>query len=127
MKVEKSSYLRVIHWYTNFSESLMKKIVEKFIAAIIIVSILCKIFGSNRPLPIGWEETGTPDGRKYYQNHITKSTQWDDPRSAVSLGMPKNSQHVVQITGIPHQPPTLRLGIGYIQHPSVQYFTFICV
>ena len=60
MKVEKSSYLRVIHWYTNFSESLMTKIVEKFGAAIIIVSILRKIFGSNRPLPMGWEENGTP-------------------------------------------------------------------
>ena len=27
--------------------------------------------------------------------------------------MPKNSQHIAQITGIPHQPPTLQLGIGY--------------
>ena len=63
MKVEKSSYLRVIHWYTNFSESLMKKIVEKFGAAIIIVSILCKIFGSNRPLPICWEKAHNPEVR----------------------------------------------------------------
>ena len=46
MKVAKSSYLRVIHWYTNFSVSLTKKIVEKFGAAIIIVSILREIFGN---------------------------------------------------------------------------------
>ena len=85
MKVEKSSYLRVIHWYTNFSVSLTKKIVEKFGAAIIIVSILRKIFGSNRPLPIGWEEAHNPEGRNYYQNHITKSTQWEDPRIAKIL------------------------------------------
>ena len=113
MKVEKSSYLRVIHWYTNFSVSLTKKIVEKFGAAIIIVSILRKIFGSNRPLPIGWEEAHNPEGRNYYQNHITKSTQWEDPRSDASLGMHWNSQNCAQIIGIPHQPPTLRLGIGY--------------
>ena len=93
--------------------SLVYQLFRIFDAVIIIVSILQKIFGSNCPLPIYWEENHNPEGRKYYQNHITKSTQRYDPRSSVSQRMPKNSQHVAQITGIPHQPPTLRLGIGY--------------
>ena len=46
MRAEKSSYLRVIQWYTNCSESLMRKIVEKSGAAIIIASILHEIFGN---------------------------------------------------------------------------------
>ena len=46
MKVEKSSYLRAIEWYTNCSEPLMRKIVKKSGAAIIILSILREIFGN---------------------------------------------------------------------------------
>ncbi|CAG9864103.1 unnamed protein product [Phyllotreta striolata] len=30
-------------------------------------------------LPTGWEERRTPNGRPYYVNHITKSTQWVRP------------------------------------------------
>ena len=32
------------------------------------------------PLPPGWEATRTPDGQVYFMNHITKTTQWEDPR-----------------------------------------------
>ena len=45
MKVEKRSYLHAIQWYTNCSESLMREIVEKYGAAIIILSILHEIYG----------------------------------------------------------------------------------
>lgn len=31
-------------------------------------------------LPPGWEETHTSEGQVYYMNHITKTTQWEDPR-----------------------------------------------
>ena len=31
-------------------------------------------------LPVDWEESTAPDGRKYYINHKTKSTTWIDPR-----------------------------------------------
>ena len=46
MKVEKRSYLSAIQWYTNCSDSLMREIVEKCGAAIIILSILREIFGN---------------------------------------------------------------------------------
>ena len=32
------------------------------------------------PLPPGWEMAKTPTGQLYYMNHITKTTQWEDPR-----------------------------------------------
>lgn len=31
-------------------------------------------------LPPGWEQAKTNDGQIYYLNHITKTTQWEDPR-----------------------------------------------
>ena len=80
MKAEKSGYLRIIQWFTNYSTSLIKKTVEKFGGSIIVVSLLREIFGSNPPLPIGWDEGQNPEGQKYYMNHFSKSTQWEDPR-----------------------------------------------
>lgn len=32
------------------------------------------------PLPPHWEAERTPDGQLYFLNHLTKSTQWEDPR-----------------------------------------------
>lgn len=32
------------------------------------------------PLPMGWEKRSTPDGRAYFACHLTKHTQWEDPR-----------------------------------------------
>ena len=46
LKVERSSYCRVIQWYTNCSETLMREIAKKSGGAIIIVSVLREIFGN---------------------------------------------------------------------------------
>ena len=46
MKAEKLSYMHAIQWYTNCSEPLMRKVVKKSGAAIIILSILREIFGN---------------------------------------------------------------------------------
>ena len=99
MKAEKSGYLHTIQTYTNFSTSLIKKTVDKFGGSIIVVSLLREIFGSNRPLPIGWDEAHTPEGQKYYMNHTTKTTQWEDPRINMSYEMQENSQHDAKTTG----------------------------
>lgn len=37
-------------------------------------------------LPEGWEERRTDNGRVYYVNHATKSTQWDRPRQPGVVG-----------------------------------------
>ena len=42
----------------------------------------CDVSGANDlgPLPPGWEPARTPQGVMYFMNHITKTTQWEDPR-----------------------------------------------
>ncbi|CAD7077074.1 unnamed protein product [Hermetia illucens] len=35
-------------------------------------------------LPVGWEQARTPEGQIYYLNHITKTTQWEDPRTQIA-------------------------------------------
>ena len=32
------------------------------------------------PLPPGWEERFTPEGRAYYVSHLSRTTTWVDPR-----------------------------------------------
>ena len=77
MKVKKSSYLRAIKWYTNYSECLIKKIVDKFGAEIIVMSILQEIWGSNRPLLICcyFRISQRSACWSYHMIHTTKSTQ----------------------------------------------------
>jgi hypothetical protein len=38
------------------------------------------------PLPPNWEIRETPEGRRYYVNHSTRSTQWHDPREPLPPG-----------------------------------------
>lgn len=45
-------------------------------------------------LPEGWEERKTPDGRVYYVNHVTRTTQWSRPTQPASA-----SQTVVVTNG----------------------------
>jgi hypothetical protein len=35
----------------------------------------------NPKLPVGWEERYALDGRRYFVDHLTKTTTWTDPRS----------------------------------------------
>ncbi|GJJ77621.1 hypothetical protein EMPS_09980 [Entomortierella parvispora] len=47
-------------------------------------SVIPSASGSS-PLPAGWEKRQALDGRPYYVNHNTKSTSWEDPRTAASM------------------------------------------
>lgn len=38
------------------------------------------------PLPRGWEERYTPEGRPYFVNHNTRTTTWNDPRRPTGAG-----------------------------------------
>jgi hypothetical protein len=38
-----------------------------------------KVAGEVSPLPPGWEEKLTDDGKQYYRNPTTQSTQWERP------------------------------------------------
>lgn len=49
------------------------------------------------PLPAGWEERHTPEGRPYYVDHNTRTTTWVDPRRQTlvrMLGRDGNSLNV---------------------------------
>lgn len=61
---------------------------------------------SEDNLPEGWEERRTDNGRIYYVNHATKSTQWDRPRAATTQAgtkSPQQRQH--NGNNIDRQPP----------------------
>jgi len=40
------------------------------------------------PLPLGWEERRTPEGRPYFVDHHTRTTTWTDPRRASNSAPP---------------------------------------
>ena len=40
------------------------------------------------PLPSGWEQRSTPDGRFYFVDHNTRITTWVDPRRTQPLSVP---------------------------------------
>lgn len=50
----------------------------------------------SEPLPPGWEMAKTQDGQRYYLNHLTQITTWQDPRkgssNALNSRTPPNSQ-----------------------------------
>ncbi|XP_055916309.1 transcriptional coactivator yorkie isoform X2 [Eupeodes corollae] len=52
-------------------------------------------------LPPGWEQAKTNDGQIYYLNHITKTTQWEDPRVPI-----QRQQHLTNRTAIYMQKPS---------------------
>ncbi|KAF9169539.1 hypothetical protein BGX21_000225 [Mortierella sp. AD011] len=60
------------------------------------------------PLPAGWEQRLTPEGRAYYVDHTTRSTTWVDPRRQqyVRMSDPRSSTNQVAV----HQQPVSQLG-----------------
>ncbi|KAF8940668.1 hypothetical protein BGZ47_007669 [Haplosporangium gracile] len=65
------------------------------------------IAGSG-PLPAGWEQRLTPEGRPYYVDHNTRATTWVDPRRQqfVRTTDPRSSTNQVAV----HQQPVSQLG-----------------
>lgn len=53
------------------------------------------------PLPQGWEERQTPDGRPYFVDHSNRTTSWADPRA---------SQAQAVVASIPTTQSALNLG-----------------
>ncbi|KAI1315520.1 hypothetical protein EDD11_000701 [Mortierella claussenii] len=71
------------------------------------VSLNSTTAGSG-PLPAGWEQRLTPEGRPYYVDHNTRSTTWVDPRRQqyVRMSDPRSSTNQVAV----HQQPVSQLG-----------------
>ena len=57
------------------------------------------------PLPPGWEPARTPQGQMYFMNHITKTTQWEDPRHQIRQQQLKEEQ-LHQLTNGRNVPQT---------------------
>ena len=45
------------------------------------------------PLPTGWEQRFTPEGRPFFVDHRTRTTTWNDPRSAGVAGDTSTPQY----------------------------------
>ncbi|XP_051979877.1 WW domain-containing transcription regulator protein 1-like isoform X2 [Xyrauchen texanus] len=45
------------------------------------------------PLPPGWEMACTPNGQKYFLNHLEKITTWHDPRKSMTPAVTQMSLH----------------------------------
>lgn len=50
----------------------------------------------SEPLPDGWEERKANNGRVYYVNHLTKSTQWDRPTTAAVAVQSTNGHSAIE-------------------------------
>jgi len=90
------------------------------------------------PLPPGWEKATTPTGQIYFMNHITKTTQWEDPRKAINnqrlkqlngtasprsavSPLPQNAQGQLQLGELPHgweQSVTEQGEVYFIHHQT---------
>ena len=42
--------------------------------------------GNRGSLPESWEERQDANGRTYYVNHVTRTTQWEQPTRSVAAG-----------------------------------------
>eukprot|EP00091_Calanus_sinicus_P017715 TRINITY_DN3834_c0_g1_i5.p1 TRINITY_DN3834_c0_g1~~TRINITY_DN3834_c0_g1_i5.p1 ORF type:complete len:440 (+),score=85.11 TRINITY_DN3834_c0_g1_i5:256-1575(+) len=89
-------------------------------------------------LPPGWEKAATPTGQIYFMNHITKTTQWEDPRKAINnqklrqlngtasprsavSPLPQNAQGELQLGALPHgweQSVTEQGEVYFIHHQT---------
>ncbi|KAG0344375.1 hypothetical protein BG004_004534 [Podila humilis] len=71
------------------------------------ISLNATTAGSG-PLPGGWEQRLTPEGRPYYVDHNTRATTWVDPRRQqyVRMSDPRSSTNQVAV----HQQPVSQLG-----------------
>ncbi|KAI5609234.1 E3 ubiquitin-protein ligase Itchy-like [Silurus asotus] len=57
------------------------------------------------PLPHGWEKKTDPNGRMYFVHHLTRTTQWEDPRNQGLLNekpLPEGWEMRFTVEGIPY-------------------------
>ena len=73
-------------------------------------NLSCNAASAVEPfLPEGWEERRAQNGRVYYVNHVTRSTQWERPTVPASSA-------VVQDTSTSDNNVISRLDFIYVYH-----------
>ncbi|XP_046369213.1 transcriptional coactivator YAP1-like isoform X1 [Haliotis rufescens] len=62
----------------------------------------------DQPLPPGWDIAKTSIGQRYFLNHLSQTTTWQDPRKSVSTNNlnKQQQQQQQQQSGQPPQPPS---------------------
>ena len=76
---------------------------------------------TNERIPEGWEDRRTPDGRVYYVNHVTRTTQWSrptQPASASQVTTPTNGQNGTDTVQTPPGPSRSSTMNNIEQSPS---------
>eukprot|EP01084_Bolivina_argentea_P188111 323909_1 len=77
-------------------------------------------------LPLGWRQCITNNGLTYYQNDITKQTQWEKPNASEiksSRTLAQNQIHVVSKQADPTISLEIQSNQKQIQQTSTQYLT----
>lgn len=54
--------------------------------------------GTEAPLPAGWAQNTTSDGRVYYYHAATRETRWDRPIALVASAEPQKKRPVAEMT-----------------------------
>jgi len=66
------------------------------------------------PLPPGWEMARTSEGQMYFMNHISRTTQWEDPRRQIRAHLQQQPQvnggGVVSAAGSTSTPSLAAMG-----------------
>ncbi|GIY33432.1 transcriptional coactivator YAP1 [Caerostris darwini] len=65
----------------------------------------------NIPLPAGWEMARTQTGQRYFLNHLTQTTTWEDPRKKLSTGSLSNSSGIT-CSSASTSPASSHLNLG---------------
>ncbi|XP_053569048.1 E3 ubiquitin-protein ligase Itchy homolog [Bombina bombina] len=133
----------------NQLQGAMQQFNQRFIYGNQDFSAQNKEYDPLGPLPNGWEKRTDLNGRVYFVNHSTRTTQWEDPRSQGQLNekpLPEGWEMRFTVDGVPYfvdhnrrtttyiDPRTGKSAldngpqIAYVRDfkAKVQYFRFWC-
>ncbi|KAG8194152.1 hypothetical protein JTE90_000990 [Oedothorax gibbosus] len=65
------------------------------------------------PMPEGWQMAHTATGQRYFLNHLTQTTTWEDPRKKLSAGSLSNSSGIT-CSSPSISPATSLLNLGQL-------------
>uniref|UniRef100_A0A674EK07 E3 ubiquitin-protein ligase n=1 Tax=Salmo trutta TaxID=8032 RepID=A0A674EK07_SALTR len=133
----------------NQLQGAMQQFNQRFIFGDQVPATENKQFDPLGPLPHGWEKRTDSNGRVYFVQHTTRTTQWEDPRTQGLLNekpLPEGWEMRFTVDGIPYFVDHNRRATTYIDprtgksslengpqityvrdfKAKVQYFRFWC-
>uniref|UniRef100_A0A674EKI2 HECT-type E3 ubiquitin transferase n=1 Tax=Salmo trutta TaxID=8032 RepID=A0A674EKI2_SALTR len=101
----------------NQLQGAMQQFNQRFIFGVNGVTTENKQFDPLGPLPHGWEKRTDSNGRVYFVQHTTRTTQWEDPRTQGLLNekpLPEGWEMRFTVDGIPYFVDHNRRATTYI-------------